>query len=365
MEGKGTRLKLRGGIWYIVSQGNSRGRSTRTGDREAAERSLASYIQNRDRQDEVKGVGLPVSQMLDDYLKEHARPNIAAIEQAEIACDYFRAHFPTGKLAIAVTEDDIGSYVTARRTGGIKRTRDPRPAGDGTIRRELGTLAAAFHHAVRKKRIAAASVPHIAPPPAPPPKDLWLTPEDEAKLLAACPIETVPSNKVPEARLTRIYRFIMLASDTAARKEALETLTWFQVDFGTGVIDLNPRGRLQTKKRRSVVPMSSRLRTVLERAYREKTTGWVLDSPASIRASMETLTTRVQMHWVTPHVFRHTWATRAARAGVSMVDIADFLGDDLRTVEKNYRHHSPDFLRGAADWREREVPVDQSWKEKA
>jgi integrase len=355
MEGKGTRLKLRGGTWYIVSQGNTRGRSTRTGDRAAAERALGAFIQQRDRQDEVKGVGLLASTMLDDYLKEHARPNIAAIEQAEIACDYFRAYFPAGKLASAVTEEDIAGYVTARRECAIKRARDPRPAGNGTIRRELGTLVAAFNHAVRKKRLAAGSIPHIAPPAAPPPKNLWLTPDDEAALLAACPVETVPSNDQPEPRLTRIYRFIMLAADTAARKEALEKLTWFQVDFGAGFINLNPQGRLQTKKRRSVIPMSTRLRAVLERAYREKESGWVLDNPGSIRASMETLTAKARMGWVTPHVFRHTWATRAARAGVSMVDIADFLGDDLRTVEKNYRHHSPDFLRGAADWREREA----------
>jgi len=37
-----------------------------------------------------------------------------------------------------------------------------------------------------------------------------------------------------------------------------------------------------------------------------------------------------------------------------MREIADFLGDKLSTVEKNYYHHSPDYLRGAADWRARE-----------
>lgn len=128
------------------------------------------------------------------------------------------------------------------------------------------------------------------------------------------------------------------------------------MDFGSGVINLNPQGRLQTKKRRSVIPMSTRLRAVLERAYREKESSWVLDNSGSIRASMERLTARARMEWVTLHVFRHTWATRAARAGVSMVDIADFLGDDLRTVERHYRHHSPNYLRSAANWREREKP---------
>jgi len=355
MKGKGTRLKLRGGTWYIVEQGNSRGTSTRTEDFELAARLLSVHVRRRERAEKV-GDKLTVDAMLTAYLDEHARPNIAAIEQAEISCGYFRIHFGSETPIVALTEEDIATYIKARRERRIKLNRNPLPASDGTIRRELATLGAALHHAVKKRRIPADAVLHIAPPPAPPPKKLWLTPEDEVRSLAACAVETKVSDKNPDARLNRIYRFVMLAMDTAARKEALETLTWNQVDFGTGVIDLNPQGRLQTKKRRSTIPMSARLLAVMERAYGEKTSEHVLDHPGDIRTSMETLTARALMGWITPHVFRHTWATRAARAGVSMVDIADFLGDDARTIERHYRHHSPDYLRTAANWREREKP---------
>ncbi|WP_395713183.1 hypothetical protein [Reyranella sp.] len=40
---------------------------------------------------------------------------------------------------------------------------------------------------------------------------------------------------------------------------------------------------------------------------------------------------------------------------MSTREIADFLGDKIATVERNYYHHSPDYLRGAADWRSREA----------
>ena len=50
---------------------------------------------------------------------------------------------------------------------------------------------------------------------------------------------------------------------------------------------------------------------------------------------------------VTPHTFRHTWATRAAEDGVAMETIADFLGDTVETIKKNYLHLSPDYLRSA------------------
>jgi integrase len=57
----------------------------------------------------------------------------------------------------------------------------------------------------------------------------------------------------------------------------------------------------------------------------------------------------------TAHVFRHTWCTRAARAGVSMREIADFVGDDVRTIERVYYSRTPDYLKSAADWRQREA----------
>lgn len=364
MEAKGTRLVPRGGVYYVVWTGNSRGRSTRTRDRAVAERALAAFIQERNKQEAVTGVHLTMSQALDDYIVEYARPrNLASLEQIEIGRHYFNVHFPPERLVADITDDDIDDpkpggkgYVQQRRSGALVISRRPKPAGNGTIRRELGVLVAAFRHAVRKRRIAESLVPTIIRPPPPPARDLWLDADQEKTLLAAMPAPPEGSG-----RLSRIYRFVLLAMDTAARKEALETLTWFQVDFQANTINLNPRDRIQTKKHRAVVPMSTRLRAMLERAYREKETGWVLDNPGSIRTSMETLTAKAtktaetDMTWVTPHVFRHTWATRAARAGVSMVDIADFLGDDLRTVEKNYRHQSPHFLRGAADWRDREA----------
>jgi integrase len=53
---------------------------------------------------------------------------------------------------------------------------------------------------------------------------------------------------------------------------------------------------------------------------------------------------------VTPHTLRHTAATWIARDGkTSLEDAADYLGMSLETLRGVYRHHSPDFLRGAAE----------------
>ena len=52
---------------------------------------------------------------------------------------------------------------------------------------------------------------------------------------------------------------------------------------------------------------------------------------------------------VSPHTFRHTWATHASEEGVPMKKIAKFLGDSEETVRKNYEHLSPDFLDDVVD----------------
>ncbi len=354
MEGKGTRLVRRsGGIWYIAWPGNSRGRSTGTRDRALAERALAAFIQEGGR--EVVGVGYTLGAAIDDYMAEHILERAASVGTARIMADQILTWWPHDISVRDVTEGEVLRYIEARRAGRVVLKKKPKPASDGTLRRELGFLAAACRHAARKKRIELGDVPYVPMPPAPPPRDRYLSVEEEEQLVGACQVETLASARNP-ARLTRIWRFLILALETAARREAIETLTWFQVDFGTGTINLNPPGRRQTNKRRAVVRMSNRLRTMLERAFREKTTAFVLDHAGEVRTAFENLVMRAKLEDVTPHTLRHTWATRAAQAGVPMREIADWLGDSIQTVEKNYYKRSPHYLSAAIDWREKERP---------
>lgn len=349
MEAKGTRLvKRENGIFYIVWTGNSRGKTTKTKDLRVAELALADCILRRQRGEDGVQNGLTVHKALRDYLVEHVRSKVASVGIAEFSARYLCAHFSHRIRVADLTQEDIDAYARKRYAGRIVlKAENPKPASTGTVRRELGVLVAALSHAVRRKRISREDVPRFELPPDSLPRVRWLTLEEEQQLVAACTVER-------NGRLTRIYRFLILALETAGRKEALETLRWFQVDFQLGRIDLNPVGRSQTNKRRPVVRMSERLRAVLERAYREKTSSYVLDHPGNGREAFDRIVITSKLENVTPHTLRHTWATRAARAGVSMRQIADWLGDNIATVERNYYHHSPDYLQEATDWRERE-----------
>jgi integrase len=345
-------------FWYDKQSRRVRRRSTGASDRAAAEIAHAQMILEDARQDREEAAStLLCSHALEDYLREHVdsdtRPGRKVTSKAtqHQCARHLSAHFGMTPIN-AVDREQVREYVRVRAEGGIGR-----PAGDGTLRRELGVLIAAINHEVVEKRLRKVDVPIIELPESPPPRDRWLTEDECERLLQA---SGQPMGRDAKGRLVRMeadgslpraYRFVLLALETAARKEALEKLTWAQVDLDRRIIKLNPEGRTQTAKRRPTLPISDRLHEMLVRAKAEAKTAYVLDAPGSIRSAFESAVIRSGLEDVSPHVLRHTWATQAAQAGVNMTDIADVLGDDVRTVERNYRHHCPTHLRGAINFR--------------
>lgn len=154
-----------------------------------------------------------------------------------------------------------------------------------------------------------------------------------------------------QVRLTRIARFVVLALDTAARSKTIERLKWSQVDFTQGVIDYREPGKAITKKRVVPVPISTRLRPVLERMFNERVSEYVLDHPGSTRKAWELFRADIGMPNLDRHDLRRTWATLAAQNRVSMWQIAGVLGDTLATVERHYLWHHPDNLHNAVNAR--------------
>lgn len=218
------------------------------------------------------------------------------------------------------------------------------------IRRELGALVACFNWCADPKRklIPADSVPHIELPDHGEPADRWLTTHEVRKLFDAA------SNmrRTEKQRLSRCERFLWLALETAARKEAICQLTWDRVDFETGVIHYDVPGRRRTKKRRSSVPMSKALRLAMDRMREERQPGdgdLVVFNDADPRKMVMRAAKLAGVAGVTPHVLRHTAATHMARRGVPLWKIAKILGNSLAMVERVYAKHCPDDLREAVD----------------
>jgi integrase len=219
-----------------------------------------------------------------------------------------------------------------------------RGMSEATVRYELSMLSVALRWAVKRGHI------HNAP-------DIWRPqpPERRIRHLTRPQFEKWFSQvKAPHARL-----YVELGLATMARPTAILELTWDRVDFERGTVDLNPRGRRQTRKRRPVVPLNDDAVAALEEAYKARQSQWVVErggkQVASIKKAFQAASERSGIH-VTPYTLRHTGAVWAAEAGVSMSELSQFMGhDDSATTEKHYARFSPGHLRKVAKAVQRRV----------
>jgi hypothetical protein len=145
--------------------------------------------------------------------------------------------------------------------------------------------------------------------------------------------------------------FLLLLTGTAARPKAVLELTRFQCDIERRLINLNPPGRTQTKKRRPVVPMCDAL------------AAWIATAPAGplvqyrgkpvlkLNATWRAMRQRAELGPdVVPYSVRHTIATEMRARGVLELEIAGFLGHSMpnfRTTGR-YAKYAPDYLGKAA-----------------
>lgn len=243
--------------------------------------------------------------------------------------DRFRAHWTAlaphfaHRLGTAIGKDDCRAYFKDRREAGYS---------DSTIKTDLELLRACLRH-----RYGAAA-PSIWIPPASPPRDHWLTKETARTL-------------VDLADTPHIKLFLTLGLATGARAGAILDLTWSRVDFTHGTIDFRPAGRVQTNKRRTVVPMNPNARDALTLAYTARLTDHVIEyhgkPVASVKKAIQRLSERTGIA-VSPHVLRHTCAVWLAQADVPMQKISQYLGHtSINTTSQIYARYSPSFMADA------------------
>lgn len=320
------------GVWYVHWTDGRRSKrvSTRTADLAAAKKFLGIWLL-------MEAENPPDMMRCGDiwrfYVEQHVDKHVLWPEAHKDSWTHLASTF-NDLLPAEVTQAIVDGYVK-------KRTK---VAANSTVWKELRVLKTSWNYAVKQRRIASTALPvEFRAPPAPMPRERWLRPEEVARLLEAA--RTLYGGE----RLSKVERFIWLAIETAGRRDALEKLTWAQVDFETRVIHLNPAGRRQTSKRRASVPISDALLPILRRAYAERTGEWVLDDARHCVWGIDRAARLAGVGGVTPHVFRHTAATWMARRGVPLWQIAGVLGNTVAVVERVYAKHCPDGLAGAVN----------------
>jgi integrase len=326
------------GVYYIHwSEGRRSKRvSTRAKDLAAAKAFLAQWLV-MEREQPTAATGFTVSELWKLYDIKHVERNMAAPETARFSWKNLEPHFGAMALA-AIDQDCVEEYEKKRRSGKIGRK-----SGSATVRRELITLRACLNWCAEPKRkiIDPKDIPAFDLPADSAPRDRWLSLDEIDRLHVAA------TELRRGERLSRVERFLWLALETAARKEAILDLTWDRVDFEAGVIHYDVPGRKVTKKRRASPPISDRLLPVLKRAYKERRSDLVMDNKAAVWRLLKTAAEHAKVAGVSPHVLRHTAASHMARGGVPLYHIAGVLGNSVTMVEKVYAKHSPEALRSA------------------
>lgn len=302
--------------------------SLRTSIRDEAETRAKDLMQGI--MPETKPMCVPdaLQAYIDQHLTKKGQDgNVFACTRRAIA-----SHFRGAPVA-EVSDSMIEAFTNARMAG---KWSDGKRIAPQTVRKELNILQAALNFVVSKKLVRGAGPFQLPKPPDSQPKDLWMTEQQERKMMAALPSQSID-----------MQIFVRLALSYGARKQAITDLTWEQIDFDRGEIDFNRPGAAKTRKRRSKVPMTGPVREVLLRKSENKTGSRVIgrNTPLHFKKFAESL----GMPWVTPHVLKHTAVTLMLRAGVSMESVSALTATDIRTLMKTYRHHCAKELCAAAE----------------
>ena len=143
---------------------------------------------------------------------------------------------------------------------------------------------------------------------------------------------------------------LIILIGTACRPEAALELTGAQLDFEDGLIDLNPRGRAQTKKFRPVVKMPEALATVLRGAPDGPLVTFRGQPVRKINKAWRGMREAAGLdEEVNPYSIRHTVARWMRQNGVPAWEVAAQLGHksrDYRTTEL-YAAFDPAYLENA------------------
>jgi integrase len=312
------RLVMFRGKWnaYERVDGQPKRTSLGTTDREVAARRLIDLEQGRRRK------ATTVAEMMAVYQEERG-PRLAGKETLRFAWKLLEPVF--GHLRPdQITRARTRAYAAKERQRGIS---------DGKIRRDLSVLSAIIRYSDKQSPAV------IEMPPAPPPRSRHLTREEYRALREA-------SKKTPHLHL-----FVLLAYRTGGRASAILDLTWDRVDFARGQIRLGLGER--RAKGRATVPMTEDTAGILQEARKAALTDYVIEyggkRVGSIKKAFARAAVRADLAWATPHVLRHSAAVHMAESGVSMAEIAQFLGHSSESITfRTYARFSPSYLKRAA-----------------
>jgi integrase len=312
-------------FWYDCRSGEIRRRSLKTADIEEAKRLVALQVISPKRDDPRDPEHVMLVTILTHYYEHHAdsRPSAhAARRSGELVMQFLETECGFG-AEVKVAQFSKGLQARFAQWSVEKFQHTP-----SYISRNLSVIAAASRFATKTivKRTPSGLLEEIrlmrlmpeicydvkwlaevTDRPEPKPRDYVPTFEELASLLDAEGSEV-------------LRRYDIIALNTWARPEAILDLSVReQVDFDAGLIDLNPPGRKQTKKKRPSIKLTENLRGWLE--------FWGEDKPLAYTTKKSRGASSKQVRSAATHIKaqfkRRTFRWMLTRRGLSKPEIDD------------------------------------------
>jgi integrase len=227
--------------WFDAATRQTCRASLGTDDLAAAEHALAEWITRNVATDRADPRDITLARVFVRYQQRHGQHLVGAGSQ-RISLAMMLRHLPEGITVGELTLDAQHAAVRAMEAAGY---------GAGTIKRALGAAKAAVNWVWNNGELAR-PVPFLKVPEGP----------GRERVLSVDELAQLWSAEMPE----HVRVFLALMIGTAGRPEAVLQLTRFQCDMNRGTINLNPPGRVQTKKRRPILPLAPWLRPWIDAA---------------------------------------------------------------------------------------------------
>lgn len=256
-----------------------------------------------------------------------------------------------GRTLGDITAADVEAYRNARLGGTKTRIKgrcsfQTRPAGKVTCDNDLARLRRLFNLAIGWKLTRenpAKAVKFFRPDNR---RDRFLSAEEEARIIAACPPDVRPA--------------VLFAVNTGIRQGELLSLTWGQVDLGRKVITLTAEKTKGKKTRR--VPLNAAAVAALKglpRGISPATPVFPVMAGRDQRDLVRRFKRAVEetkinegvepRQRVTWHTLRHTFASRLVQRGVNLLTVKELLGHSTLVMVMRYAHLADDNLRSAVE----------------
>ena len=342
------RLYKRHGVYHVTYQ--SRGgkqvrRSLKTREKRIAEQRAAKLeLTIHEVHLFGKEPARSFKELMLNYLQ--AKQTSRGFARLQYACRPLIEYFADNDVT-QLNETHVEQYITWRSQS----------VTDGTIKREVGALSAAFNHAIRKQKWRIENPCRLAERPKEPKGRVrYLTHAGAQKLLQAA-----ESMAFTGTRKSPVLRdFIELALNTGCRKGELLNLKWKNIDFSTRLLHLEETksGEWQT------VPTNEAARQILVRRMRLRDevcpdTPWVFfhvvpavnskvgDRVKDVKKSFNSACSRAGIENFRIHDLRHTFASWLVMKGVPLFEVSKLLRHASIQMTERYAHLAPDYLHDA------------------